>query len=164
MSIIFINLVVNSIRKYVSYSTLEHLLSQYSNSLKYVVQILILNLKYKSTITSFPFWRKLALFSLITLLHFNPVNAQFTENLIDKLTVHFAADHTVSDTDKVKIQKFMNDLDVVIPYVFRIQSHTDSIGSLEFNQKLSERRSESIRVYLRKLGVPCDSYFYQRHR
>ncbi|MBK8843494.1 MAG: OmpA family protein [Saprospiraceae bacterium] len=134
---------------------LEHLLSQYSNSLKYVVQILILNLKYKSTITSFPFWRKLALFSLITLLHFNPVNAQFTENLIDKLTVHFASgSHTVSDTDKVKIQEFINDLDVVIPYVFRIQSHTDSIGSLEFNQKLSERRSESIRVYLRKLGVP----------
>lgn len=80
---------------------------------------------------------------------------QFTEQLKDRLTVHFETDsYTIANEDKEQIEQFIDELDVVTPYVFRIQSHTDSIGSLQYNQKLSERRSNSIKTYLRQIGVP----------
>lgn len=37
-----------------------------------------------------------------------------------------------------------------------LEGHTDSIGSDEFNQKLSEQRAESARRYLRDAGIPAD--------
>lgn len=80
---------------------------------------------------------------------------QFTEKLKDRLTVHFESDsYKISDDFKEEIRQFIQDLNVVTPYVFRIQSHTDSIGSLKYNQKLSERRSAAIRNYLREIGIP----------
>ena len=35
----------------------------------------------------------------------------------------------------------------------RIEGHTDTRGSAEFNQKLSDQRAESVRVYLATAGV-----------
>lgn len=34
------------------------------------------------------------------------------------------------------------------PYRFRIEGHTDTVGSRELNQLLSERRAEAVRAYL----------------
>lgn len=82
-------------------------------------------------------------------------NAQFTEKLVDRLTVHFENDsYQLDDEYKVEIDNFIRQLDVVIPYVFRIQGHTDSIGSVQYNQKLSDRRSNTIKDYLLELGIP----------
>jgi outer membrane protein OmpA-like peptidoglycan-associated protein len=39
----------------------------------------------------------------------------------------------------------------------QIEGHTDSVGSDEFNQQLSERRSDSVRDYLAEEGVPASS-------
>jgi OmpA-OmpF porin, OOP family len=33
-------------------------------------------------------------------------------------------------------------------YRFRLEGHTDSIGSAVYNQKLSERRAQAVRIYL----------------
>jgi outer membrane protein OmpA-like peptidoglycan-associated protein len=80
---------------------------------------------------------------------------QFTETLKDRLTVHFESDsYKISDEFKEEIKDFFEELNVVTPYVFRIQAHTDSIGSNQYNQKLSERRSAAIRAYLLEIGVP----------
>lgn len=38
-----------------------------------------------------------------------------------------------------------------------VEGHTDNVGSDEFNQKLSERRAESVRDFLIKQGVPDGS-------
>ncbi len=38
-----------------------------------------------------------------------------------------------------------------------VEGHTDSIGSDEFNQKLSEQRAESVRDYLVSQGIPMNS-------
>ncbi|HEX8985619.1 MAG TPA: OmpA family protein [Bryobacteraceae bacterium] len=38
-----------------------------------------------------------------------------------------------------------------------VEGHTDSIGSDEFNQRLSERRAESVREYLLSQGLAADS-------
>jgi outer membrane protein OmpA-like peptidoglycan-associated protein len=39
----------------------------------------------------------------------------------------------------------------------QIEGHTDSVGGDEFNQQLSERRSDSVRDYLAEEGVPASS-------
>lgn len=39
----------------------------------------------------------------------------------------------------------------------QIEGHTDSVGSDEFNQQLSERRSDCVRDYLAEEGVPVSS-------
>ena len=38
-----------------------------------------------------------------------------------------------------------------------VEGNTDSVGTEEFNQKLSENRAESVRTYLTAQGVPADS-------
>ena len=38
-----------------------------------------------------------------------------------------------------------------------IEGHTDSIGSDEFNQKLSEQRAEAVRKHLIEQGLPDDN-------
>jgi len=38
-----------------------------------------------------------------------------------------------------------------------IEGHTDSTGSQDFNQKLSEERAESVRDYLAQQGLPVNS-------
>jgi outer membrane protein OmpA-like peptidoglycan-associated protein len=39
----------------------------------------------------------------------------------------------------------------------QIEGHTDSVGSDEFNQQLSERRSDTVRDFLAEQGVPASS-------
>ena len=39
----------------------------------------------------------------------------------------------------------------------QIEGHTDSVGSDEFNQQLSERRADSVRDFLAEEGVPASS-------
>ena len=39
----------------------------------------------------------------------------------------------------------------------QIEGHTDSVGSDEFNQQLSERRADSVRDFLAQQGVPAPS-------
>ena len=39
----------------------------------------------------------------------------------------------------------------------QIEGHTDSVGSDEFNQTLSERRAGSVRDFLADQGVPASS-------
>jgi outer membrane protein OmpA-like peptidoglycan-associated protein len=39
----------------------------------------------------------------------------------------------------------------------QLEGHTDSVGSDEYNQKLSEERAEAVREYLVSQGVPGDT-------
>ena len=39
----------------------------------------------------------------------------------------------------------------------QVEGHTDSIGSDEYNQKLSEQRADAVRDYLTSQGVPPDT-------
>jgi OOP family OmpA-OmpF porin len=38
----------------------------------------------------------------------------------------------------------------------RIEGHTDNVGSAKYNVLLSERRANSVKVYLEKLGIDAD--------
>ena len=47
--------------------------------------------------------------------------------------------------------------DQLINYGFRIEGHTDAIGSYEYNQRLSEDRAQAVKEYLvRNFGVDTD--------
>ena len=37
-----------------------------------------------------------------------------------------------------------------------VEGHTDSVGSDEYNQKLSEQRADSVREYLMSQGLKSD--------
>jgi len=39
---------------------------------------------------------------------------------------------------------------------FRIEGHTDSVGSAEYNMKLSQRRAEAVKQYLISKGISPD--------
>jgi outer membrane protein OmpA-like peptidoglycan-associated protein len=42
------------------------------------------------------------------------------------------------------------------PYRFRIEGHTDTVGSEELNRELSQRRAETVRAFLmQRYGVPA---------
>jgi outer membrane protein OmpA-like peptidoglycan-associated protein len=43
----------------------------------------------------------------------------------------------------------------------QIEGHTDSVGSDEFNQRLSEQRAGAVRDYLAEAGVSSDSVTVQ---
>lgn len=46
-----------------------------------------------------------------------------------------------------ELGKALND-ELLLPYTFLIAGHTDAMGSESYNQRLSERRAESVRDYL----------------
>jgi outer membrane protein OmpA-like peptidoglycan-associated protein len=41
-------------------------------------------------------------------------------------------------------------------YRMEIEGHTDSVGSQDYNQKLSEDRAEAVHDYLMNAGLPVD--------
>jgi OOP family OmpA-OmpF porin len=65
------------------------------------------------------------------------------------------------DFDKYNIKKiYVPDLDQHVAYLsvnpsspVTIEGHTDSIGSDQYNQKLSERRANAVRQYLIEKGI-----------
>ncbi|WP_242916117.1 OmpA family protein [Pontibacter liquoris] len=59
----------------------------------------------------------------------------------------------LSATAKQDIQKFAQTLQKYEGTNVIIEGHTDNTGSYELNQRLSERRAESVAAYARSLGV-----------
>jgi|WetSurMetagenome_2_1015567.scaffolds.fasta_scaffold02841_7 outer membrane protein OmpA-like peptidoglycan-associated protein/ABC-type branched-subunit amino acid transport system substrate-binding protein len=80
--------------------------------------------------------------------------------VIKKQTV-FPADGSFSvggsvlaETMKQRLKIFIQEMDITLIYAIEITAHTDGLGTDEFNQRLSEKRAESVAQYLMELGVP----------
>jgi len=71
-------------------------------------------------------------------------------------TLNFRSGSAVIPPDKYPLLDRVLDAMRIFPdRAVRIEGHTDSIGSAEFNQKLSERRAEAVRQYLlERLDAP----------
>ena len=74
--------------------------------------------------------------------------------------VHFEADSLfafgkadLSVDGKAALDKFLRDLSGTRFSIIVVEGHTDRIGSAQFNQKLSQRRAETVKSYLASAGV-----------
>ncbi len=48
-------------------------------------------------------------------------------------------------------------------YTVSVSGHTDDVGTDEYNQKLSERRAQTVRDYLASAGLPPDILSVEGH-
>lgn len=70
---------------------------------------------------------------------------------------HFGFDKVdINPTFEEKIKEIAQILDENVRYDTILEGHTDNIGSRVYNQKLSERRAESVAKELEKFGVDKD--------
>ncbi|HEB9320521.1 TPA: fibronectin-binding outer membrane protein CadF [Campylobacter coli] len=70
---------------------------------------------------------------------------------------HFGFDKVdINPTFEEKIKEIAQILDENVRYDTILEGHTDNIGSRAYNQKLSERRAESVAKELEKFGVDKD--------
>ena len=76
--------------------------------------------------------------------------------VIDRLTIHVNFDFDKSDitkADEAELRKAINFLRKYPDSKVEVDGHTDSKGTEEYNQKLSERRAEAVKQYLINEGV-----------
>jgi OOP family OmpA-OmpF porin len=76
--------------------------------------------------------------------------------VIDRLTIHVNFDFDKSDITKADVAELKKAIDFLWKYPnakVKLEGHTDSNGTEEYNQKLSERRAEAVRQYLIKEGA-----------
>ena len=76
--------------------------------------------------------------------------------VIDRLTIHVNFAFDKSDLTKADVAELNKAIDFVRKYPaakVELEGHTDSKGTEEYNQKLSERRAEAVKQYLIKEGA-----------
>jgi OmpA-OmpF porin, OOP family len=76
--------------------------------------------------------------------------------VIDRLTIHVNFDFDKSEIRKADMAELKKASDFVRKYrgaKVKLEGHTDSKGTEEYNQKLSERRAEAVRQYLIREGA-----------
>lgn len=80
----------------------------------------------------------------------------YIENMPKRLetnrhVVYFEKDeYTISLTEKNRLQKFLEEIEFFRPKQLKIQGHTDSDASLEYNLELSKRRAERVDQFIKK--------------
>jgi OOP family OmpA-OmpF porin len=78
------------------------------------------------------------------------------EKVIDRLTLRVNFEFNKSDireSDVAELQKAVRFIRKYPGAKVRLEGHTDSIGTDEYNQRLSERRAEAVKDYLVKEGA-----------
>jgi OOP family OmpA-OmpF porin len=76
--------------------------------------------------------------------------------VIDRLTLHVNFDFdksAIRNADLAELRKGVDFVKKYPGYKISIEGHTDSIGTVNYNQRLSERRAAAVKDYLLKQGV-----------
>ena len=76
--------------------------------------------------------------------------------VIDRLTIHVNFDFDKSDLTKADVAELKKAIDFVRKYPaakVELEGHTDSKGTEQYNQKLSEKRADEVKQYLIKEGA-----------
>lgn len=78
--------------------------------------------------------------------------------------VHFNTNSALlSNTAKSKLMAVVDDLQSDTPLTATIAGHTDSVGTNQFNQALSDRRANAVRGYLISQGIASNRLSVQGH-
>ena len=88
---------------------------------------------------------RITLFLFTFLLAFNCLAAKESH----ELTIHFETDQSkLTQVACIELDLFLEKIVLIGDYAFRVLGHTDSEGSLNYNESLSLARAEEVRAYL----------------
>ena len=95
----------------------------------------------------------------------SPVKTTFELDKVHTFkTILFEFDkYQLLDTAKVDLQKIYNYLKTDASLVISIAGHTDTIGSADYNQLLSNNRCHSVAQYLMQMGLPQNRISWEGH-
>ncbi len=82
------------------------------------------------------------------------------DKVIDKMTLllHFDFDKAIiKDIDIPQLKKAVEFVKKYPQSKVSLEGHTDSIGTEQYNQKLSEKRADAVKKYLLKEGACTES-------
>jgi outer membrane protein OmpA-like peptidoglycan-associated protein len=93
--------------------------------------------------------------TLLTLVLFIDIAySQETESLI-KMSIFFGGGSSyVDDEQRLELKEFIENLENLEQYKIVLYSHTDNIGSKEYNERLSNMRSTAVLKEILITGVP----------
>lgn len=80
--------------------------------------------------------------------------SQNADSLIMKSIYFGGGSYYIDDEQILEMQKFINGVEHIEHFEVVIFSHTDNIGGKEYNQWLSQKRSEAVYYELLKIKVP----------
>lgn len=80
-----------------------------------------------------------------------------TSFILQGMTTFEAGKSTLTDKAKTEIKKLAEIMKKYPDSKWRIEGHTDSQGSSEFNKKLSQERADAVKKYLISLGIKAEN-------
>jgi outer membrane protein OmpA-like peptidoglycan-associated protein len=83
-----------------------------------------------------------------------PLLSQEEGDLIRKSIYFGGGSYYVDPYQIMELKKFMNSVEDIRNYEVILFSHTDPIGGKEYNEWLSKKRSEAVRVELLQMDIP----------
>ncbi len=90
------------------------------------------------------------------------VNIEIGEHVNPQLTVYFAFDsHLISDSSKVKIDEFINQLNMSEIESIQMIGHTDGMGPDSYNDRLANKRAISVKAYFIAKGITMADYLIE---
>jgi OOP family OmpA-OmpF porin len=98
------------------------------------------------------------LFSLLLLLFFSfhiyAQNDDLAPNFHIKSIFFGGGSYYIDDGQSLELRDFLEQFHPIEEHEIFIQSHTDNIGSMEYNLWLSNRRGEMTRLHILEHGIP----------
>jgi len=93
--------------------------------------------------------------SIILVFCFSNISAQKKQGPPYIKSIFFGGgNYYIDDRQKQELNDFLDSIDGLEQYQIMVTSHTDTIGSLEYNQWLSNMRSNSTIRLLELRGIP----------
>ncbi len=91
------------------------------------------------------------------------INIQQEEQtfILQSMTTFEVGKSTLTENAKKELKQLAEKIKKYPNSFWRIEGHTDSQGSSEFNKKLSQERAEAVKKYLISLGIPEKSLIAQ---
>lgn len=85
----------------------------------------------------------------------NKTEIEETSFILQGMTTFEAGKSTLTESAKKELKKLAEMMKKYPGSKWRIEGHTDSQGSAEFNKKLSQERADAVKRYLVGLGIPA---------
>jgi outer membrane protein OmpA-like peptidoglycan-associated protein len=111
-------------------------------------------LSLKAGIMYLPVMKRSILFAALLLLTIYRATSQEVDTAIHVKSIYFGGGaYYIDEMQEQELFEWLDSFPQLEQYEIIIQSHTDNIGSIAFNQRLSELRSQSVYIKLMEYQV-----------